>query len=213
MVLQRDHYGQVKHARTRMEEAELQALEEELENETGALQPPPHWLPMVAVGHQEDQKPVTSMLTLYAHYGTPQEWADEILAINGLQVCLAAMNNVDDVSVQIPAMSTITLLIELSPAASSQFMGPMRDFVFVDGTRDPIQTTPSIRVKAARQHGADAVSHAHPTHHNTHLQATAEKVDAIGGEERVRGLKEKDPFRTGQTASEIEAKAVAKGIG
>ena len=200
MVLQRDHYGQVKHARTRMEEAELQALEEDLE-ETGALQPPAHWLPVVQM--HEDDHPVT-MLQLYAHYGTPHEWADEILAINGLQVCLAAMNNVDDVSVQIPAMSTITLLIELTPAASSQFMGQMRDFVFVDGTRDPIQTTPSVRVRAARQHGADAVSHAHPMHHHIHLQATAEKVDAIGGEEAVRGLKEKDPFRTGQTAAEIE---------
>ena len=110
-------------------------------------------------------------------------------------------------------MSTITLLVELSTGGVGQFMGPMRDFVFVDGTRDPIQTTPSVRVKAARQHGAAAVSHAHPTHPHIHLQATAEKVEAIGGEEAVRGLKEKDPFQTGKTAAELEAKAAAAGIG
>ena len=82
---------QVKHARSRMEEAELQALEEDLQAENGTLSPPPHWLPVVPVHDDHDHSEPVSVLQLYAHYGTPQEWADEILAINGLQVCLAAM--------------------------------------------------------------------------------------------------------------------------
>ena len=50
MVLQRDHYGQVKHARTRLEEAELEKLEEDIKSENdGTLAPPPHWLPVVQI--------------------------------------------------------------------------------------------------------------------------------------------------------------------
>ena len=60
---------------------------------------------------------------------------------------LAALYNIGDISVQLQAMSSIELCLEISARKSTQQMlSPLKDFVFLDSSQDAFQSAPMSHI-------------------------------------------------------------------